>query len=122
MDIEFFKIQLISYFFSFHRRRNSGLTCWPYGIRVCYRVCFIVLIITVLISGTGVINEFASNKGKRNGPASWLKKRGLERPVSVKFDKPGTALYVVDFGILKTDDKGSHPQIKTGMIWRISKK
>lgn len=70
----------------------------------------------------GVINEFASNRGKRNGPASWLKKGGLERPVSVKFDKPGTALYVVDFGILKTDDKGSHPQTKTGMIWKITKK
>ena len=70
----------------------------------------------------GVIDEFASNKGKRNGPASWLKKGGLERPVSVKFDKPGTAVYVVDFGILKTDDKGSHPQTKTGMIWKITKK
>ena len=70
---------------------------------------------------TGVINDFATNKGKRNGPASWLKKGGLERPVSVKFDKPGSALYVVDFGILKTDEKGSHSQTKTGMIWKITK-
>jgi glucose/arabinose dehydrogenase len=70
---------------------------------------------------TGVINDFAVNKGKRNGPASWLKQGGLERPVSVKFDQPGTALYVVDFGILKTDKEGSHPQANTGMIWKITK-
>ena len=34
----------------------------------------------------GVVRDFAVNKGKRNGPASWLKKGGLERPISVKFD------------------------------------
>jgi hypothetical protein len=50
-----------------------------------------------------------------------LKQGGLERPVSVKFDQPGTALYVVDFGILKTDKEGSHPQANTGMIWKITK-
>jgi hypothetical protein len=51
--------------------------------------CFILLDIKFVRVNidNGVINEFASNKGKRNGPASWLKKSELEWPVSVKFDK-----------------------------------
>jgi hypothetical protein len=70
---------------------------------------------------TGIIRDFAVNKGKRNGPASWLKNGGLERPLSVKFDPSGQALYVVDFGILRMND-GSQPQEKTGVIWKITKK
>lgn len=70
---------------------------------------------------TGVIRDFAVNKGKRNGPASWLKSGGLERPVSVKFDPKGQALYVVDFGILKMNKQGALPQQNTGVIWKISK-
>lgn len=70
---------------------------------------------------TGIIRDFAVNKGNRNGPASWLKNGGLERPLSVKFDRSGENLYVVDFGILKTNDEGSQPQIKTGTIWKIEK-
>ena len=70
---------------------------------------------------TGVVRDFATNKGKRNGPASWLKKGGLERPVSVKFDPSGSALYVVDFGIMQTTKEGIKPQAKTGMIWKITK-
>jgi len=69
----------------------------------------------------GVINDFVVNKGKRNGPASWLKKGGLERPVAVKFDPSGKALYVVDFGIVKMTEKGPQPQLKTGVIWKITK-
>jgi glucose/arabinose dehydrogenase len=69
----------------------------------------------------GVIRDFAVNKGKRNGPASWLEKGGLERPVSVKFDPSGQALYVVDFGIMKMTEKGPQPQMGTGVIWKISK-
>ena len=38
---------------------------------------------------TGVINEFAVNKGSSNGPASWLRSGGLERPLSVRFDPKG---------------------------------
>jgi glucose/arabinose dehydrogenase len=70
---------------------------------------------------TGVVSDFATIKGKRNGPASWLKKGGLERPVSVKFNPAGSALYVVDFGIMKTTKNGVEPQTKTGMIWKITK-
>jgi len=73
-------------------------------------------------TSTGVVRDFVVNKGKRNGPASWLRKGGLERPVAVKFDPTGKALYVVDFGILRMTAKGPEPQVNTGTIWRITKK
>ena len=73
-------------------------------------------------TNNGVIRDFAVNKGKRNGPASWLKHGGLERPVSVKFDPSGKTLYVVDFGILKMTDEGPQPQQNTGVIWKITKR
>jgi len=69
----------------------------------------------------GVIEDFAVNKGKKNGPATWLKKGGLERPVDAKFDPSGSALYVVDFGIMKMPGKGSEPQTNTGVLWKITK-
>jgi glucose/arabinose dehydrogenase len=69
----------------------------------------------------GVIEDFAVNKGKRNGPATWLDRGGLERPVDVKFNSDGTALYIVDFGILKMTEKGPQPQQNTGIIWKITK-
>jgi hypothetical protein len=68
---------------------------------------------------TGVIADFAVNTGKQNGPASQLKSRGLERPIAVRFSADGSALYVVDFGVLAMDDKGSHPKRGTGCVWRI---
>lgn len=70
---------------------------------------------------TGVIRDFAVNKGKRNGPATYLKKGGLERPVSVKFHPSENALYLVDFGIMKVTEQGPQPQMNTGVIWRITK-
>jgi glucose/arabinose dehydrogenase len=70
---------------------------------------------------TGQVEEFAVNRGKKNGPASRIGGGGLERPVAVRFDPRGEALYVVDFGVLLQDAKGSHPQPGTGVIWRISR-
>jgi glucose/arabinose dehydrogenase len=70
----------------------------------------------------GVIRDFAVNKGKRNGPASWLKGGGFERPLSVKFDPAGENLYVIDFGVMKVTEKGPEPQKRTGCVWKISKK
>ena len=90
----------------------------PTAGKVLFPVGFKIVRVNV---ETGVIRDFAANKGKRNGPASWLEKGGFERPLSVKFDRSGTNLYVVDFGILRTDKEGSHPQVKTGMIWKIVK-
>jgi glucose/arabinose dehydrogenase len=69
----------------------------------------------------GVIKDFAANKGKENGPASWLKNGGLERPVAVKFSPDGSALYIMYFGIVKMTEEGAKPQEKTGMIWKVTK-
>ncbi|MBZ0158094.1 MAG: PQQ-dependent sugar dehydrogenase [Alphaproteobacteria bacterium] len=70
----------------------------------------------------GIVHEFAVNKGKTNGPASWLQTGGLERPVAARFNPGGTALYVVDFGVLLHDNKGAVPQKETGILWRITRK
>ncbi len=70
---------------------------------------------------TGVIQDFAVNKGKNNGPASWLNTGGLERPIDVAFNPAGDALYVVDFGVLQMTDRGVHPVKGTGVIWKITK-
>ena len=69
----------------------------------------------------GVIRDFATNKGKRNGPATWLKKGGLERPVSVRFSPDGNGLYIVDFGIMTMTDQGPQPQMNTGVVWRVTR-
>ncbi|WP_029038210.1 PQQ-dependent sugar dehydrogenase [Salinimicrobium xinjiangense] len=70
----------------------------------------------------GVVENFAINKGKGNGPATFLKTAGLERPVSVHFNEGGDALYVVDFGILiVSKEEGAKPREGTGVIWKISK-
>jgi glucose/arabinose dehydrogenase len=71
--------------------------------------------------GTGVVRDFAVNKGAVNGPASRLGGGGLERPVSVRFDPAGTALYVVDFGIMTVSERGPAPQQGTGVLWRITR-
>jgi glucose/arabinose dehydrogenase len=71
---------------------------------------------------TGIVTEFAANKGKQIAPASKLKNGGLERPISVKFSPDGENLYVVDFGIVAAGKGGLEPQVKTGVIWKISKK
>jgi glucose/arabinose dehydrogenase len=70
---------------------------------------------------TGIVEDFAVNKGRKNGPATRFGKGGLERPLSVKFDPTGKALYVVDFGIMKVSKQGQEPQMKTGVIWKITK-
>jgi glucose/arabinose dehydrogenase len=69
---------------------------------------------------TGVSEDFAVNKGRENGPASKLKTGGLERPVDVGFNRAGTALYVVDFGVM-TVGENPEPFRETGVLWRITR-
>jgi hypothetical protein len=69
----------------------------------------------------GVIEEFAINGGKKNGPASMLKTGGLERPLSVRFSPDGSALYIVDFGVLRRNEKGPTPLKGTGVLWRVTR-
>lgn len=71
---------------------------------------------------SGVVTEFAANKGKTVAPASKLKTGGFERPISVKFSPDGESLYVVDFGIMETGEgEDNNPVVKTGVIWKITK-
>jgi glucose/arabinose dehydrogenase len=70
----------------------------------------------------GTIEPFATNQGRKNGPASRLRTGGLERPVAARFDRAGAALYVVDFGVLRQTKKKSYPQGGTGVLWRITKR
>jgi glucose/arabinose dehydrogenase len=70
---------------------------------------------------TGVIHDFAANFGRDNGPASKLKSGGLERPVSVRFDRAGKSLYVVDFGIMLMGMEEYKPKHGTGVLWRITR-
>lgn len=71
---------------------------------------------------TGVIEDFARNRGDRKGPASDRGDGGLERPVAARFDRSGTALYVVDFGVMRTTGRGPQSQPETGVLWRIVRK
>jgi hypothetical protein len=68
----------------------------------------------------GVIEDFARNRGGAVGPASRNQKRGLERPIAVRFDPDGDALYIVDFGVLRMDEDPV-PEKETGRIWRVTR-
>ncbi len=69
---------------------------------------------------SGVITDFAVNRGEK-GPASRTEGGGLERPVSLRFDNTGTALYVVDFGIMNQTEQGPNPRPGTGVLWKITR-
>jgi glucose/arabinose dehydrogenase len=69
---------------------------------------------------TGVVHDFAVNRGGTNGPASRVGAGGLERPVAARFDPAGTALYVVDFGVMTVGPRGPEPRAGTGVLWRIT--
>lgn len=71
---------------------------------------------------SGTVYDFAVNKGKRNGPASWLNSGGLERPVDVAFNPVDNALYIVDFGILRISENSTHPVKNTGVVWKVTKR
>lgn len=88
---------------------DTGKTLHPVGFKV----------VRVDVD-SGVIADFAVNKGKKNAPASYLKTGGLERPVDVRFDKAGTALYIADFGVMTMKGKQTAPQKETGVLWRIT--
>jgi glucose/arabinose dehydrogenase len=70
---------------------------------------------------SGIVHDFAINKGKTYGPASYLKSGGLERPTAARFDPSGNALYVVDFGILRMQGDHAMPVQNTGVLWRITR-
>jgi glucose/arabinose dehydrogenase len=69
---------------------------------------------------TGVVQDFAVNRGTENGPASKEGGEGFERPIAVRFDNTGEDLYVVDFGVLIQSKRRTTPFERTGVLWRIS--
>jgi glucose/arabinose dehydrogenase len=71
--------------------------------------------------GSGIVEDFAVNRGRTQGPASWTDGGGLERPVAARFDPRGEALYVVDFGVMTVGQRGPHPRTGTGVLWRITR-
>lgn len=70
---------------------------------------------------TGRIEDFAVNRVDSTGPASKVGGKGLERPLAVRFNPAGDALYVVDFGVLLQDKQGAKPQKGTGVVWKITR-
>ena len=70
---------------------------------------------------TGTIHAFAVNRGRRDGPASKIGGRGLERPVDVQFSPAGDAMYVVDFGVVTVRGNHQQPRKNTGVLWRITR-
>lgn len=71
--------------------------------------------------GNGHVEDFAVNKGEMHGPASRIGGAGLERPVAARFDPSGSALYIVDFGVLLEGKQGAMPQQNTGVLWRVTR-
>lgn len=69
----------------------------------------------------GSIEHFAVNKGPKHGPASKIGTAGLERPVAVRFNPAGDALYIVDFGVMRLEGKMPKPLERTGVLWKITR-
>jgi glucose/arabinose dehydrogenase len=90
--------------------KDTGKVLHPVGFRV----------VRVDVD-TGVVEEFAANMGKAVGPASWLGNGGLERPLDVRFDRNGDALYIVDFGVMTMGKRGPRPHEATGVVWRVTR-
>ncbi len=70
---------------------------------------------------TGVVHDFAVNRAQVNGPASLVGGGGLERPIAARFSPDGSALYVVDFGVMTMGPNGAEPRVGTGVVWRITR-
>jgi glucose/arabinose dehydrogenase len=70
---------------------------------------------------TGDVTDFFTNRGKTVGPATWMGNAGIERPVDARFDPTGSALYVTDFGVMTTSERGPVAHEGTGVVWRITR-
>lgn len=89
---------------------TTGKVLAPVGYRV----------VRVDLNG-GIIHPFAVNRGTEDGPASKLQSGGLERPIAARFNPTGDALYVVDFGVMTTENGNDRPVENTGVVWRITR-
>ena len=81
---------------------------YPYGFKV-----------VALDIATGEVENFAANR--HPGPASVHRSGGLERPIAVKFDRTGEAMYILDLGILvPTAGRSPRTLSNTGVLWRVT--
>ena len=71
---------------------------------------------------TGVIEDFAVNRGRVAGPASLLRGGGLERPIAVRFSPSGSELYIVDFGAMTFSKSSVEAARGTGVVWRVRRR
>jgi glucose/arabinose dehydrogenase len=81
----------------------------------------------------GIVEDFAVNRGRVNGPASKIGGGGLERPIAARFSPDGSALYVVDFGVMTLGQGGKvrlpwaksrttpEPRRGSGALWKITR-
>jgi glucose/arabinose dehydrogenase len=82
---------------------------------------------------SGIVEDFAVNRGRTNGPASKIGGGGLERPIAARFSPDGSALYIVDFGVMTLGQGGKvrapwtqskptvEPRRGTGALWKITR-
>jgi hypothetical protein len=70
---------------------------------------------------TAVITDFAVNDSAQPGPASRVGGGGLERPMACRFDPAGTALWVVDSGVMNGTAHRPEPKAGTGALWKITR-
>lgn len=73
----------------------------------------------VRLGRDGKLADFAWNRVP--GPASQSGLTGFEHPVCTRFGPDG-ALYVVDYGVLRSTEKGLEAVANTGALWRIARK
>ena len=66
---------------------------------------------------TGKVTDFMTNR--HPGPASEHRSGGIERPITVKFDRTGEVMYVLDLGILDTSSPIPRTLANSGVLWRI---
>ncbi|MBV1796855.1 hypothetical protein [Siccirubricoccus sp. G192] len=88
---------------------NTGKQMGPVGFRV-----------VSLDPRTGVVADFASNRGSSSGPASAIGGGGLERPIALRFEPSGRALWIVDFGVMTARGEHLMPVPGTGVVWRVT--
>jgi hypothetical protein len=81
----------------------------------------------------GIVEDFAVNRGDVNGPASKIGGGGLERPIAARFNPDGSALYIVDFGVMTLGQGGkvrvpwsksavtAEPRRGSGALWKITR-
>ena len=65
------------------------------------------------------VEDFITNR-RGHGPASRIGGGGLERPIDVQFDRTGTTMYLLDFGVM-TVPALPNARKDSGVLWRVTR-